>query len=313
MRTFQGRIAHVRCLAYSPDGSTVASAGNGGIIRLWDPFEGREKGRFRFGFRRVSAVSFSPDGTTIAAVIAGGVAHLWSIADGRKVGMFLDRMAGAVSLGFRPDGRALLTAGGYSTHGGGRGFVTIWELDPRRSVARFTTVVGVWCAVFSPDGSRVAIGSGHHWISLWDPVRHPEGPSNRGPVEGKTPGHFGEVEPAAISQSPGARCLCFSPDGRTLAASGGWSVHLYDLLDGRRVASMDAHRQMVKALDISPDGRTLASASYDGTVRFWDIESAQERACYDWGIGKVDCVAFSPDGMTVAAGGEGGVVLWDVE
>src|SRR5947209_14352839 len=98
MRTFQGRIAHVRCLAYSPDGSTVASAGNGGIIRLWDPFEGKEKWRFRFGFRRVSAIAYSPDGATIAAVISGGGTHIWSIADGRKVGMLLDRTGGALPL-----------------------------------------------------------------------------------------------------------------------------------------------------------------------------------------------------------------------
>ena len=62
------------------------------------------------------------------------------------------------------------------------------------------------------------------------------------------------------------------------------------------------------------DGSQVLSGSYDTTVRFWDVTSLGERAAYDWEIGKLRGVAFSPDGMTAAAVGEKSkVVVWDVE
>jgi WD40 repeat protein len=122
-----------------------------------------------------------------------------------------------------------------------------------------------------------------------------------------------ELHRWTIPHPTGCRCLRFSPDGRTLAASSGWSVIAYDVQEGRKVSTMRGHRQIVKSLDYSPDGRSLASASQDGTVRIWDAETGENRACYDWEIGKLDCVAFAPDGMTIAAGGEGGIVVWDVD
>jgi WD40 repeat protein len=62
------------------------------------------------------------------------------------------------------------------------------------------------------------------------------------------------------------------------------------------------------------DGSALLSGSWDGTVRLWDARSAAQRAAFDWGIGRVHCLAVSPDGMTAAAGGaDHSVVVWDLE
>jgi WD40 repeat protein len=63
----------------------------------------------------------------------------------------------------------------------------------------------------------------------------------------------------------------------------------------------------------APGGACLASASLDGTVRLWDAASGSMIACYNWEIGSLGSLAFAPDGMTVAAGGDRGIVVWDVE
>ena len=58
----------------------------------------------------------------------------------------------------------------------------------------------------------------------------------------------------------------------------------------------------------------MATASFDETVRLWDMRCECEIRSFNWNIGKVRCVAFAPDGMTCAAGGSTGqVVVWDVD
>ena len=68
------------------------------------------------------------------------------------------------------------------------------------------------------------------------------------------------------------------------------------------------------ALAFSPDGRTLALTSTDGTVSFRDAATFRERVRFGWEVGALHSVAFAPDGLTCAAGADHGrVVLWDVE
>jgi WD40 repeat protein len=77
---------------------------------------------------------------------------------------------------------------------------------------------------------------------------------------------------------------------------------------------LKGHERLVNSLSFSPDNRTLASGSSDGTVRLWDVESGEQRAAFDWQLGRVWTVAFAPDGMRAAAGGDKGkLILWDVD
>jgi WD40 repeat protein len=73
----------------------------------------------------------------------------------------------------------------------------------------------------------------------------------------------------------------------------------------------------VPAAAFAPDGKTLATGSFDGTVKLWDCGTARERKTFRLPQGSVNAVAFSPDGKTLAAGTgafrvPGEVVLWDV-
>ncbi len=109
--------------------------------------------------------------------------------------------------------------------------------------------------------------------------------------------------------------LAFSADNSTLAMGHLDGIILADVR--RRTGSFSVLKgQLVGVNKIAahPKELVLASASRDGTVRFWDMKTQRETKCFDWKIGPVSAVAFSPDGMRCAAGGNRGqIVVWDVD
>jgi WD40 repeat protein len=103
--------------------------------------------------------------------------------------------------------------------------------------------------------------------------------------------------------------VAFSPDGKTLA-SGDWKgvVKTWDTATGKELATFRGHPGYVRSVAFSPDGKLLAAGS-PGLVLLWDAATCKERATFREDVGY--CVVFSPDGKTLASGGENGVVmLW---
>src|SRR5262249_9555172 len=101
-----------------------------------------------------------------------------------------------------------------------------------------------------------------------------------------------------------SRSAAIAPDGRTLAIAGftSRSVHLWDVIAKCERATLP-HESAVSAVALSPDGVLLASACADGTVRLWDVAQRREVTVFRGPAQEVRCVAFSPDGLTVAPGG----------
>jgi WD40 repeat protein len=118
--------------------------------------------------------------------------------------------------------------------------------------------------------------------------------------------------------TPGLAAAAFSEDGKWLAVGGGelnksGPVTLWGIRTGKARFTLFGHRDLVLALAFSPDGKTLASAGWDSSVRLWDVETGKELAVLGGHTRQVWSLAFSPDGKLLASGSADRTArLWDI-
>ncbi len=105
-----------------------------------------------------------------------------------------------------------------------------------------------------------------------------------------------------------------SPDGKELAVASNKGIWIYDARTGAEVALLAGHQGDVLAIAYAPNGKTLASAGRDETVRLWNPKTGENLATLTGHGGLVTGVAFSPDGKQLFSGsGDATVRLWSTE
>jgi WD40 repeat protein len=283
--TCPGPAPPASCLAFSPDGATVAIAGHDRIVRVWDVHLNVPVRVLRGHQRGVRAVIFSADGRRLASADVSGVVKIWEVARGCCT-QTLAGHAGAVhAVAFGPDGRWLASAGADRT-------IKIWDPDtgqPLRTLPGHGRPVSALAVV--PDGRLASVGA-DGLMRIWDP-------------------ELGQ-ELLVLGVPDSSCCVALSPDGRLLAAPGpAQAIRLWDAATGEHLFDLPDRTGHIMALAFSPCGR-LASASSGKVIKIWDLATRQQLLALRDRGDHTFCLAFSADGRLLASGrGDRGLTLWD--
>jgi RNA polymerase sigma factor (sigma-70 family) len=306
LRRFNASGTHVK-VAFAPGGNVLASGGEDGAVALWDPASGTKHWE-KMQVGEVQALAFAPDGKTLA--VGGG--HCMVLASSRSNNnpflVLLDAASGnetrrlvfsdsVASVAYSRDGKVLAAALNVANTLRFWDSVTGKELPWGEGHSGYISAVAV-----AEDGRLAATGGNFGQLLLWDLAR--------GKEVGRLEGHRNPVFAAK-----------FVPGGKLLVSAGyDQTIRLWDLASGNEVRQLQvpAKEGYPNSFALSPDGKLLAAGNYhEGRVHVWDLATGQRLHTLEHGGPGVRCLAFAPDGTTLAVGelnrteGNNRIVLWN--
>lgn len=272
----------IRSIAVSPLTETIVSAGDDGVIRLWQP---HSVTTVKECDAPVSALSFSPNGVLVASA-SGSSIEILDLQSGEVT--LLGQPGKQTSIEFSPGGKSLASASGD-----GRCEIRVWNLQTGQMRVLKDSWRGPSSISFSPDGRQIAASDSdlsNAAIRLWDLE------TGKSRVLGRSTRQITSV--------------ALLPDGKHLA-SGSWdeTVRLWNVHTGE-ARILGENCSCVCRIALSRKGNKLAAYSLDGKLRVWDVDTGRSRTvgeCFG-----VNAISFMSDGVALVTGSDDGTVrLWN--
>ncbi|KAJ5413900.1 hypothetical protein N7509_000527 [Penicillium cosmopolitanum] len=288
MSTLEGHSYWVRSIAWSRDGSRLASGSNDKTVRIWDPATSQTICTLIGHSKTVTSIAWSPDGSRLASGSWDNTVRIWDPATGQTISTLKGHSSWVTSITWSQDGSQLVSGSDDKT-------VRIW--DPATGQIS-STLEGhsneVTLIAWSRDRSRLASGSNDKTIRIWDPAT--------APISSTLQGYSNRVTSIAWLQD-GSRLASCSDDK---------TVRIWDTSTGQTISTLEGHSNEVTSIAWSRDGSRLASGSYDKTVRIWDPATAPISSTLEGHSNRLTSIAWSRDGSRLASGSDDHTVrIWD--
>ena len=271
----EGEINSLNCIAFSPDGRTLAVGLGAGGIELWNMTTGEHAqflsgpdGRYIWG---VLDLAFSPDGKLLASCGGDNLVDLWDMRTNKHLRTFTGHKDDVFSVAFSPDGKTIASSSKES--------VRLWNTQGEEHLRSVITHTAILDVAFSPDGKTLASGDEDNTVRLWDAIT--------GKPITTLSGNKGQISN-----------VVFNPNGKTLAIIGNYTVRLLDTKTGELLRTLSEYENYRVAF--SPDGETLVTTQPRGTVRLWDFRTNELRRTFTKPKHGVGPIVFNSDGQVLA-------------
>lgn len=336
------RSRHVLTLAFSGDGTRLASGSKDTAVRLWDTVGTQAPMVLQQHMGWINALAFSPDGGMLASGDTDTVVHVWDTTNGALLATFRGHLSGIVALKFSPDSRTLAS-------GSVDGTVRFWSIETQEALPMHITghTESVKAVSFLDDGSMLASVAFNGVITLWD-LKTLERTDIEIPERG-------DMLSGAAFSPDGTRLASVSAKGKvyfhpstgeslsTMTHIGKDHVILTDVKTGDQIAILTGVQGGMPRdaqLAFSPDGKRIA-LGVSGNIRVWntvitdkgvflDIPLTENVPVNENGNGElplglplhglhhlaseISTLVFTPDGKKLISGSMNGQVqMWDAE
>ena len=287
-KTLQGQSGAANSVAFSPDGSLLASGAQDASVTLWDIASGEKKDTLWGHTGFISSVAFSPDGNILASASGDGTIKFWWFQlVNQQDTLRSEDTGGTFCMIFSADGSTI--ASGYN-----RAKVILWDVSTGRELRTLHDhKFFLESVAFSPDGRMLASsGSSENSIILNETasgnllqtlhgnhgdftmtVFFPDGSSLLGlSVDGTVTLWDTSTWEEERSYTAG-KIIALSPDGQLLATGnpGESSISLMEASDGTWLQTIQGDMAGIRSLAFSSDGLRLAAGFNDGTVKIWNL------------------------------------------
>ncbi len=274
---------------FSPDGSLFASAGVGGLLRIWRTIDGQCLHHLAGHRDRLWSVAFHPDGHHLASGGEDRAIRFWQVSDGKCLQTIDGYTNWFRSIAWTPDGQRLITASRDAR-------IRVWSLQSQTCLAQlFGHTQSTLTVASDPQGWTFASGGDDLTIRIWDAQTFACTKVLRG--------HTG-----------GILALVYSPDGKYLVSGGSdHTVRIWDTQRWQCLQVWTGHTDRIGGLAYHPDLDLIASASEDCTIRIWHLHHNAPVHILAQHTNRAIAVAFDPDGAMLASGGmDGRILLWNI-
>ena len=257
---------------YSKDAKQIITACNDGICRIWNSYSGEKLKELESNIKGMTSASLSNDGSRAIASFSNGIVLIWDVATGEIVDS-LKRHAASVNYAcFSPNGEYAISASDDST-------VILWNAHTGDFIKTIVKHKGkVNCALFNNDGSKVITASEDGTSAVYDFK------SNTSKIIFTSKDH--SIEYAEFNDD----------DDTKIAVVTNNEVFI---IQGDKVKSIRDKDNIITSATFSPDGHTIATSSYDKTIKLYNIDTCDIIHTYTGHSNIVKDVVFSPDGRFV--------------